>query len=307
MRVILSGLGVLVLAIACGPAAKTRAASDAVVANAADPGVAWPLLLQHCLRAPHCDPASNFGKGEGEASGLVESVDWFVQTKDAVKEGGEDYGASLALSAYGARGVGGEDGRPLTIDELPDSLAGANARRSRLSIEYRTPGGGAPTPYGLVFQSAWLQFPSTPPDEAKIEISGQAGVLLSEAAGAMEAEPAGAKATPRAIDPILLFYPRNLRDEPLQSLLAALMAGETLSLKVTDLATGRLVLQDGIYGFGFDGALGQASAALHDAEIVKPIEERCGQFAANKDAFWKLADVTPALLVCDPRTPEQRR
>lgn len=302
-------IGLVSLAIvlaACGPEGKARAASDAVVADAPNPGAAWPLMLQHCLRSPACDPATDFGKGVGQASGLAETVAWFAETKDVVKEGGQDYGAVLTLNAYGTRGSGGAAGRPLTIDELPDSLNGANAKRSTLSIEYRTPGGGAPEAYGLAFKSAWIELAKKDLDEARLEISGKAGVLLSETAGAMPAKEEPANGERAAVQPVVFFYPRNLRDDPLPKLMDALAAGETLSLKVTA-ADGGLILQDAIYAFGYEAALKQATDSLADTEIARPISERCKRFASEKDSFWKVANVTPALLVCDPRTPEQRR
>jgi hypothetical protein len=305
MRVIASGLLVLTLA-ACGPAQKSRAASDAVVAEAANPGLAWPLMLQHCLRSPSCDPTTDFGKGEGQASGLAETVAWFAEAADRVKEGGQDYGAAITLSAYATRGQGGAAGRPLTIDELPDSLNGAKARRSMLAIDYRTPGGGAPEPYSLAFSSAWLQIEKAPLDEAKLEITGKAGVLFSAIAGSMPAKEEPANGERAKVEPVVFFHPRNLRDEPLPALMAALMAGETLSVKLTA-ADGGVLLQDAIYAFGYDAALAQATGALADPEIARNVADRCVRFADEKDEFWKIADVTPALLVCDPRTPEQRR
>lgn len=300
MRIVL-GLGVLILA-ACGPEVPERAASDKVVEDAANPGAAWPILLQHCLRSPHCDPASDFGKGVGQASGLFGSVAWFSETKDVVKEGAQDYGAAITLSIHGVRGVGGAAGRPLTIDELPNSLAGSNAKRSTLAIEYRTPGGGAPEAYGLQFRSAWLA-PAGRLDEATLQISGAAGVLLSGEAGGMAAEDAVDRKARKATT---FHYSRNLRDEPLPALMAALMAGETLLLKLVAHDDG-VLLQDALYAHGYDGALLQGTNALADPEIAQTIEQRCARFATEKDEFWKIADVTPALLVCDPRPPEQRR
>ncbi len=81
-------LGMIILVAACGPEGKARAASDAVVADAPNPGAAWPLMLQHCLRSPACDPTADFGKGAGQASGLAETVTWFAETSDVVKGGG---------------------------------------------------------------------------------------------------------------------------------------------------------------------------------------------------------------------------
>ncbi len=304
MRSVIALAALSVLA-ACGPQGPTRAASDKVVEGSANPGATWPLLLQHCLRSSTCNPSSDFGKGAEEASGLVNEVAWFAQTEKRVTEGAQDYGAAITLSVHGARGAGGPAGRPLTIDELPDTLDGANAKRSRLAITYRTPGGGAPEPYGLWFNSAWLTV-SNSVDEAKLEISGKAGVLLSETAGAMAAEEGQRKATPKEIDPVVFMFPRNIRDERVDALLAALMAGETLSLKLYA-PDGSLLLSDALYAVGYESALQQATASLADPEISRGIEERCQRFADKPDEFWKIADVTPALLVCDPRTPEQRR
>jgi hypothetical protein len=70
---------------------------------------------------------------------------------------------------------------------------------------------------------------------------------------------------------------------------------------------GDLLLVDALYAYGYESALKQATDSLADPEIGKSIIERCARFASEPDAFWKLADVTPAFLVCDPRPPELRR
>lgn len=300
-----SSLVLAFLLAACGPETPGRAASDKVVAGDTNPGASWPLLLQHCLRSPACDPSGDFGKGEEQASGLSGSVAWFAETDKRVAEGAQDYGAALTLSVFGNNGQGGPAGRTLTVDERPDTLAGVRARRSSLTITYRTPGSGTPEPYGLVFTSAWLVVPAGM-DEAKVEIAGATGILLSETAGAMAAEEASRKATPKGIDPIVFMFPRNIRDERVDTLLAALMAGETLSLKMYA-PDGRLLLADALYAVGYEGALRGATDSLVDPEIAISIAARCERFMARPDSFWKIADVTPALLVCDPRTVEQRR
>ncbi|MDP3494446.1 MAG: hypothetical protein Q8R82_15150 [Hyphomonadaceae bacterium] len=305
MRIAFS-LVVACLLASCGPDVPGRVASDKVVEGAANPGATWPLLLQHCLRSSKCDPASDFGKGEEQASGLAGSVAWFAETEKRVSEGAQDYGAAFALTVFGNNGQSGPAGRTLTVDERPDTLNGTRARRSSLVIEYRTPGGGAPEPYSLWFTSAWLVIPGAAIDEAKVEIAGKAGVVLSEAAGAMAAEEGGRKTTPKGIDPVTFMFPRNIRDDRVDALLAALMAGETLSLKLYA-PDGRLLLADALYAIGYEGALKQATDSLADPEIANSIAARCERFMAQPDSFWKIADVTPALLVCDPRTPEQRR
>lgn len=83
-----------------------------------------------------CDPTSDYGQGAGQASGVAGSVSWFAETAQVVKEGGQDYGAALTLSAYATRGQGGPAGRPLTVDELPNSFTAAKAKRSTLSVEF---------------------------------------------------------------------------------------------------------------------------------------------------------------------------
>jgi hypothetical protein len=299
MRTILLPAVVLLSACglsACGERPPERVASDAVVENAADPGAAWPLMLAHCRRSPHCDPTTDFGQGVGQASNLSGAADWFAETKDAVKEGGEDYGGAITISVYGTTGRGGPAGRPLSDDEGPDSLKGMQARRSTISIEYRTPGGGAPEPYGLQLRSAWLAL-AKDADEAKLEITGKAGVLFSADVGRMGA---GDKT-----DPVVFFHSRNLRDEPLPALLAALDAGETLGMQIT--TPDGIVLQNAVYAVGFNGALQQATGALADPEIARPVIERCDRFAKEPEEFWKIADVTPALMVCDPRSIVRRR
>ena len=70
-------------------------------------------------------------------------------------------------------------------------------------------------------------------------------------------------------------------------------------------ATG--AVDDALYAVGYEGALKQATDSLSDPEIARPIAARCERFMSEPDSFWKIADVTPALLVCDPRTLEQRR
>ncbi len=294
----------LVLA-ACEPKAPQIAGSAKVVENAAFPAIAQAFMRLHCLRSPHCDPMSDYGQGAGQASGLAGAAAWFAETKDVVKEGGEDYGAAVTLSAYAQRGNGGPAGRPLTLDELPDSFSSYKAKRSALSIEYRTPGGGAPEPYGLEFTSAYLTL-TAPVEEATLEIKGAAGVLLSVEAGVIAARKEPVNGGGKSPDSVMFFFSRNLRDEPLPELMAALLAGETLSLKLLA-PNGAQILLDGLYAYGYDSALKQGTDALADSEIARPIIERCEQFATEPDSFWKVADVTPALLVCDPRPPELRR
>ncbi|HVY89940.1 MAG TPA: hypothetical protein VG942_13805 [Hyphomonadaceae bacterium] len=334
MRRILLGVIVVGTLGACGPEGPKRAASENVVADAPNRGAMWPVMLQHCLRSPNCDPMSDFGKGAGQASGLAGYAAYFVETKDVVKEGGVDYGAAITVSVYGSRAGGGKAGRPLTIDEAPDNLHGTDARRSTLSIEYRTPGGGKPEAYTLAIHPAWVAM-SVPGleaaktqaeisdttsdfiarlsfgpemDGAKIELNGKAGVIATFYSIGL---PSGDKvkdedAAKRGFEPWVFYASRNIRDEPLPTLMKALAEGESLNLKIT-VPTGDAILYDTLYVDGFAKALKEGEAALTDPAIGQPIQDRCEGFDSKPRDFWKTAAVTPALHTCDARTQLQRQ
>ncbi len=293
------------LLAACGPEGKQRAASDAVVEDVADAGAVWPLLLAHCLRSPTCDPMSDFGDGAGEASNSVGSAAWFAASREKAGEGAEDYGARAELSLFGLRGSGGEAGRPLTIDELPDNLGGARAKRSTLTITYRTPS-GALEPYFLQVISPYLTDLADGVDEAKLEIIGKDGVLFAAMAGGMAAPVTPVNGGYKAPVSFVFYASQNIRDEPAPKLLAALAAGESLSLRLKA-ADGETMLLDALYADGYAAALEQAGAALKDPGLAQPIVERCKPLMSKDDAFWRVANVAPASLVCDPRLAEQRR
>jgi len=304
-----SSAGALFIAVtllaACGPDVKSRAASDAVVEGVANTGSAWPLLLRHCLSSAHCDPMSDFGDGSGEASGVAGSVTWFFQTPEQAREGAQDYGAKAEINLFGMRANGGPAGRPLTIDELPDNLGGAKAKRTTLSLEYRAPS-GALERYFLQIVSPHITQVAEGVADARLEIRGADGVLFAAKAAGQEAPKTAVNGGYDPPESMIFHVSRNLRDEPLSLLMAALMGGDTLSLKLLA-ADGRSLLQEVIYTDGFESALGRAGEAAGDVEIASPIAERCARFANEDDAFWKVANVTAALVVCDPRLPEQRR
>jgi hypothetical protein len=334
MRGIRIGLLVALLASGCEPEGQRRAASENVVADAPNRGALWPIMLQHCLRNPNCDPTSDFGQGAGQASGLDGAAAYFVETKDVVKEGGKDYGAALTVSVYGARAQGGKAGRPLTIDEAPDNLRGAKARRSTLGIEYRTPGGGKPEAYGLAVFPAWVAMKAPGAETAKtqeeiavktgdytasasfgrdkagmkVEISSSAGVLatfysIGIAAGDKIAD---ADAVKRGFEPWVFYASQNIRDEPLPALMKALAENDTLTLKVSA-PDGGTLLYDAIYAAGYTDALKEAALALADPAIAAPIPTRCKPVEGKPQEFWVSADVTAALRTCDPRSAQRRQ
>lgn len=330
MRLILAG-SMLALALgSCGPDGPREAESRRVVTGAKDPGAAWPIMLAHCMRSQTCDPLSDFGKGAGQASGHVDAAAWFAETKDTVKEGGEDYGAAITINLFGVRGQGGEAGRPITMEEAPSNLRGPMARRSTLSIEYRTPVGLKPEAYALQVLTPHFNLvvpgaASAKGDDAleaatsahveamrwgdgsegaRLSVSGKGGLLFDAYSAGMAKAPGDGET--RSFMPWQFFASRNLRDEPLPALLAALQAGETLTLSVTTPDGGQM-LADIVYTAGYGEALREASEALADVEIARTIPDRCVRFAKEKPEFWKIADVTSALRVCDPRTIEGRR
>lgn len=333
MRGLVAGMIAAALVSACGPDGPKLAESGKVVENAADPGRLWPMLLQHCLKSTSCDPMSDFGQGAGQSSGAIDYVTYFVESADVVKEGGQDYGGAVTVNLYAPRGEGGKAGRPVSLSEAPDNLRANNARRSTLSIEYRTPAGGPPEPYFLSFRSAqirlevpWtsapvsrgdiikrtgehvagLKWPSGE-DGAKVEITGKSGALFSGHSIGMESgeDMKPSIALRRGFEPWTFYVSRNLRDEPLPELMVAIEAGDPLYVKISA-PNGGVMLSDVIRAKGYGEALKQGAEALKDPELAMPIPARCARFEKEKPEFWKLADVTAALRVCDPRTPQQR-
>jgi hypothetical protein len=143
---------------------------------------------------------------------------------------------------------------------------------------------------------------------ARIEIAGKRGALFTGYSWGMGAADISddEEAVKRGFEPWVFYAPQNIRDEPVVALLDAVTAGETLSLRITA-PDGGVMLSDAIYTGGYAEALSEAVAALADPELVKTIPERCARFGDERDEFWKAADVTAALRVCDPRTAEQRQ
>jgi hypothetical protein len=315
------------------------AVSSHVAENDPNHGVLWPILLQHCLRSPSCDPMGRFSEGAGQASNFVGAVDYFVESADVVKEGGKDYGGRITLSVIAPRGDGGPAGRPLTLDEASPDLRGPRNRQSWLSIEYRAPS-GEPEPYFLAFRSAQLAL-RVPGVEglktqqaianrtsdyvaamswgkdkdgqdqagAKIEIKGKAGVLLTGySIGLSPNEKVkDEEAVKRGFEPWFFYVSRNLREDKVElaSLMKAVTAGETLTLSIS--APNGLVLQDAIYTTGYAAALKEATAALKDPHLSQPITQRCAGYVGKSGTDWNTLEVSAADRTCDPRSPEQRQ
>lgn len=278
--------------MACAPPAAAPSNTQVKQATRSE---AWPQMLAHCLRSPDCDPMAEVGDGAGEASNHAGEVTWFARAG-----AGEE--ARLVIGLHASRGRGGEAGRTLAIDEQPDSLAGHVSRRSSLMLGFTAQAGKAPLLDNVSFRSAWIEPADRAAQAYVVEISGKAGVLLKEPAVAIPVSyPAGMK----GLSPVTIQVSRPAESAALRNLLAALRAGETLGLKITS-TSGSVLMSDVIYGVGYDSALAQANDAVTDPEIAATISERCARFAGEADAFWAVANVTPALLVCDPRLPQER-
>lgn len=282
----------LALATGCGPGEQSAAGQKQLARSPV-----WPQMLAHCQRSPDCDAMQQVSDGAGQASDQSAEVVWFAD-RAASGEGGE-----VTLSVYGLRGHGGPAGRPLTVDEHPDNLTGYHSRRSTLAITYVAGPGATPLASELSFRSAWLEPARTDTSTYLVEIEGAAGVLLSVNG---DAAPTGQAAGMPGLSPVTIRFSRNLMQDPAPALLAALAGGETLSLRLKT-PGGDIILGDTIYALGYADALEHAAAALVDPEIARPIPDRCARFADEPDSFWAVANVTAALLVCDPRLPQQRR
>ncbi len=332
--------GALALLGACEDKSLPRVAQASHVAeDNPDHGALWPILLQHCLRSPSCDPMSKFSEGAGQASNFIGAVNYFVESADIVKEGGRDYGGRITLSMIAPRGDGGAAGRPLTLDETASDLRGPRNRQSWLSIEYRAPS-GEPEPYFLAFRSAQIAI-KVPGVEtlktqdaisnrtgdylaglswgkgadgddragAMVEIRGEAGVLLTgySIGLALGGKVKDEDAAKRGFEPWSFYVSRNLRDDKaeLANLMKAITSGETLTLTIA--APNGAILQDAIYTTGFPAALKEGSAALKDPRLSQALTQRCAPYIGQGAMVWNELDVAPANHTCDPRSSDQRQ
>jgi hypothetical protein len=320
-------------AAACGP--DDAPAPPAVRQQIADnPGMAasWPLLLQHCLRLPSCDPMGEIGEGVGEASGQSGGVYWFALTPEAIGDGVLDDGGAIHISIPGPRGQGGAAGRPVAISEMPATLRARRDRNSWLTLVHRARDAAPPrldtlhvmtthlalpvpdavsarTRPQLVGMTAdWIDALVWPDGQSgvRIEIIGQSGVLFTAHTSGLpgEAQQTSEQVLKQGYEPWVFFVSHDLREAPSPDLSAALDAGETLSFRVS--TPDGVILTDAFYAGSYASAVARSAASLSDPEIAKTIGDRCARFADEADTFWKVANVTPALELCDPRTPEQK-
>lgn len=328
MRSVIAFAFLLALA-ACGPQPVKPVSTLKQLTKAEGLGAMWPVMLQHCLRDPACDPAGDFGDGAGEASDMVGDVMWFAQTKDKVKEGGADYGGRILLNFTGFGGTGGEAGRPMTLDEVPSSLSAQQQRTTWLTIEYRQPGDKS-EPYFFALRTAALALSAhglekDQAQETKAQLTGDyiagldhgdgetTGLKVEIVAGkktvftgysiGLSAGMKPEKGTPAwAFDPWHIYVSANLRDEAdrLAPVMKAIRAGEPLGVRITD-PHGRVALETGIGTKDAAEALKAAEAALADPLIATPLAERCRPVLFGNPKAQK----TPATL-CDDRTTSMR-
>lgn len=161
-------------------------------------------------------------------------------------------------------------------------------------------------PYHLQVISPYLAGLAEGLDEATFEIVGSEGVVFSAQGGGVDAPETPVNGGYKAPKAMVFYASQNIRDEPVAKLLAALTKGESLSLRLKA-ADGGMLLQDALYADGYAASVEQAGAAIGDAAIAVALIARCAPLMGKPDEFWKVANVTPAHLVCDPRQAESRR
>lgn len=311
---------------ACEPE-KPEVAGSAVVAQGhAKRGQVWPILLQHCLRMPSCDPMNDFGEGAGQSSGVVGQTLWFAETKDVVKEGGQDYGARITLSFNGPALGGGKAGRPVTLDEIPSDLRAGRDRATWLSMEYRQPG-ELMEPYFVAIRSAQLvlripgleaakgqddianitsdylvnlKWPAvtadqgTPPDDApedrmgaKLELSSRGKVVLTGySIGIASGAYTKDKDAVKRGFEPWFFYVSRNLRDEPAPDLLAAIAREKLLGLKITDPDGDVMLEDSIPTQGFAAALEQGIAALADPAIKEPLTTRCSEYIGVENGMW---------------------
>ena len=126
-----------ILAAGCEDSDRPMISSSSRVAiSDPDLGVLWPVFLQHCRRAPDCDPMREFSAGVGEASGIRREVSYFARRGDGVSGGAAAIAGRSFMGLRSSGPMGGRLGRPVTSDEAPSNLRASDARSSRLWLEY---------------------------------------------------------------------------------------------------------------------------------------------------------------------------
>jgi hypothetical protein len=305
------------LAAGCGEKKPAESASAAVIAHEERPLDLWPVMLNHCLSRPACDPTGDFGKGPGEASATWKAVKAFASSAD---------GGHILLSINGGSGRGGQAGRPMTIDETPSNLRSARDRISWLSVDLRMDG-RTPQPLSVSLRTLQLRV-STPPKNGarspqqiaddtrgylesvhwdgapdagmKVEISGPHGKLLEGfSVGEPSGQLAGQDASVGEGFAPWVFTLRREGSAELRPLLAAVRAGEALQLKITA-PDGRAILEDTLVTEGYDEALAWGVRAMADPALAQPIPQRCAAYLDRPAEFWASADAPAAARTCNP-------
>jgi hypothetical protein len=304
----LAAVGLLAILAGCdaGPERPRRAPAAAAFADRAAGANDWPILLQHCLKSPDCDPIRDLGDGAGEASGARRAVVYRARTSDG--------GDSAEISAFGWGGDGGDGGRPLSPEETPASLRFPTESRSWLTVRL-SPGPTGLEPVSALLQSAHVRLADAvdgdAPDRAervrkaaaataayhggrgaRIRLS-RAGAALAEGFARGEAS---ATLLTRDGSEALAFEPWRFRvvAPVTPALLEALVDGAPLDFEIRD-GQDRLVLRDRVLTGGFSEAVAAAASALADPRIAEPVSKRCdGWPAAASPAADLCAAFSPA-------------
>ena len=312
-----------ILAAGCEDSDRPMISSSSRVAiSDPDLGVLWPVFLQHCRRAPDCDPMREFSAGVGEASGIRREVSYFVRRGDGVSGGAA---ASAGRSFMGLRSsgpMGGRLGRPVTSDEAPSNLRASDARSSRLWLEY-APADLITEPVSLRFVSPHLAL-GVPgagkarsvgdledlterhllsqrwPDGglgARIELLDQGSTLWAGYSTGKSAVSIryGDDALKRGFVPWSFSVETWARGDELSLLAAAFEDERTLGVRIS-LPGQHVILRDAFYSVGYVDAYIRAADALSDPAIDIPIPDRCRDLVAGSQALR--LEASPAQETC---------
>lgn len=295
-------------------------ASSRVAADDPHLGVLWPVFLQHCRRAPDCDPMREFSAGAGEASGVRREVTYFVRRVGGPVGDLADGDWRYFLGFRSSGPSGGRSGRPVTSDEAPSNLRASDARSSRLWLEYRgslkinepvslrflspylvlgVPGAGQARSVRdleeLTLQHLKSQRWADGGIGARIELlDHEATLWTGYSTGRSEVSIRyGDDALKRGFVPWSFRVETQVRGAELTRLAAAIADGRTLGVRIS-LSPQRIILRDAFYSVGAHDAYVQASDVVTDPFIGTPIADRCRDIVAETPE----TGVSPAQETC---------
>lgn len=296
--------------------------SSRVAVSDPDLGSLWPLLLQHCRRAPDCDPMREFSAGAGEASGVRREVSYFVRRgPDTSPEAAlNKWRHFMALRSSGPSG--GRIGRPVTSDEAPSNLRASEARSSTLWLEY-SQSTSVIQPVSVRFVSPYLALGVPGAEQAnsvqdledltsrhlksqrwadgsvgaRIELIDRGSTLWSGySTGRSEVSIRyGDDALKRGFVPWSFSVETSAGGGELAALAAALADERTLGVRIS-LPGQRIILRDALYSVGYAEAFARVADVVSDPAIQASIPDRCRDIVSLRRV--SKPDVSPARETC---------